>query len=82
MHNDYCMELVCRQADVPLFARLGFELRHTAEPVNRPAAVQMTHPGVNDVIVTEVLDLRLQGVRFTARIVEVNRVQVAQEVEA
>jgi hypothetical protein len=75
MHNDCCIELVCRQGDVPLFARLGFELRHTAEPVNHSAAVQMIHSGVNDVIVAELLGLHLKGVRFTVRIVEVDRVQ-------
>jgi len=40
----------------------------------------MMHPGVGDGIVTGLVDLRLNGKRFTARIVEVNCDLAAQEV--
>ena len=68
--HTHCIELLCRETDAPTFARLGFTTITTTEPVNASATVRMTHPGVDDAIVTNLVDLRLQGERFTARIVE------------
>jgi len=78
--HTHCIELLCRQAEAPTFARLGFQTMATAEPANAPATVRMTHPVVNDAIVTSLVDLRLNGRLFTARIVEMNCELTVQEV--
>jgi len=80
MQTEHGIELVCLNTDAPTFARLGFQTMATAEPANAPATVRMMHPGVGDVIVTGLVDLRLNGKRFTARLVEVNCDLTAQEV--
>jgi hypothetical protein len=80
MNAEHCIELLCRTSDAPTFARLGFTTITTIEPVNASATVQMTRPGVDDAIVTSLLELRLQGKRFNARIVELNCDLIAEEV--
>ena len=80
MHTEHCIELLCRATDASMFARLGFQTMTTAEPANASATVKMTHAGVDDAIVTSLVELRLNGKRFIARIVEMNCDLVAQEV--
>ena len=80
MQTEHGIELVCLNTDAPTFVGLGFQTITTAEPANAPATVRMTHAGVDDAIVTSLVDLRLNGKRFTARIVEVNCDLAAQEV--
>ena len=82
MHTEYCVELLCRATDVSTFARLGFQTTTTtAEPATASAPVQMVRPGVDDAIVSSLVELRMQGERFTARIVEMDLAVIAAEVE-
>ena len=78
--HTHCIEHLCRETDAPTFARLGFTTITTAEPATAPATVRMTHGGVDDAIVTSLVDLRLNGKRVTTRIVEVNCDLAAPEV--
>ena len=80
MNTQYCIEVTCRRSEVPTFARLGFQTMVSAEPANASAVATMTHSGVDDGIVSSVVDLRLQGKRFSARIVEIGKYS-AQEVK-
>jgi len=80
MTTEHGVELLCRKTNALTFARLGFTMVTTAEPVNAPANIKMTRPGVDDAIVTSLVDLRLNGKRFIARIVGMNCDLAAQEV--
>ena len=80
MNVEHCIELLCHRTDAPTFARLGFTMTRTAGPASAPATVLMTRPGVDDAIVTRLVELRLQGGRFNARIVERNCDLIAQAV--
>jgi hypothetical protein len=83
MHTEYCIELLCRAADIRTFARLGFQtITTTAEPATASAPVRLARLGVDDAIVTSLVDLRLQGQRFAARIVEIDVPVIPAEVEA
>ena len=78
--HTHFIELQCPPTDAPTFAELGFQTITTAEPANALTTVRMTHGGVDDAIVTSLVDLRLNGKRFTARIVEVSCDLATQEV--
>jgi hypothetical protein len=80
MNVEYGIELHCLKADASTFARLGFTMTRTAEPASASAPMHMTRPGVDDAIVTGLVELRIQGKRFAARIVEMNCESIAQEV--
>jgi hypothetical protein len=80
MNTNYCIELSCRKTDAFTFARLGFTPTATTEPANALETARMRHPDLGDAIVTTLVALRIQGKRFTARIVEMNCPLVAQEV--
>lgn len=82
MHTEYCIELLCRAADIRTFAQLGFQTITTAaERATASAPVKMVRPGVDDAIVTSLVELRLQGEQFTARIVEMDLAVIPVEVE-
>jgi len=73
MPIEHRIELYCRRSDARTFAQLKFVTTTTTKPGDHSAGINMTSPDVDELIVSTLVGMALQGYAFTARVLGFDR---------